>query len=78
MVEKWFGLIDSAQLVVMKELIEYETCHGIMWLGGEDQEIWLSYDRSGCKCEGQVWGFGAIDRLAMKLEQGLDAHGSRQ
>jgi len=28
---------------------------------GEDQETWLGYDGLGCKCEGQVEGFGATD-----------------
>ena len=26
---------------------------------------------TGCKCEGQVGGFGAMDRMAVKLEQDL-------
>jgi hypothetical protein len=32
----------------MKELIAYETCHGVMWLGGEDKETWLVYEGLGC------------------------------
>ena len=38
--------------------------------GGEDQDMtWL--DGPGCKREGQVEGFGAMDRVAVKLEQDL-------
>jgi hypothetical protein len=45
----------------MKELIAYETRHGVMWLGEEDQDMaWRRW--TGCKCEGKVGGFGAMDR----------------
>jgi hypothetical protein len=47
--------------MTIKELISYETRHGVMWLCGEDQETWLGYYGPGCKCEGQVRGFGAMD-----------------
>ena len=41
-----------------------------MWLGGEDQYKVL-HRWTGCKCEGQVGGFGPMDRVAVKLEQDL-------
>ena len=38
--------------------------------GGEDQDkTWL--DGPVAKCEGQVGGFGAMDRLTVKLDQDL-------
>jgi hypothetical protein len=56
---------------VMKELGACETWHGIMWLYGEDQETSFACDGPGCKCEGQVKDFGAMDRVTMKFEQGV-------
>ena len=38
--------------------------------GGEDQDkTWRRW--TGCKREGQVGGFGAMDRVAVKLKQDL-------
>jgi hypothetical protein len=39
-----------------------------MWLGGEDQETRLGYDGSGCSVKGKPRDFGAMDRVAVKLE----------
>jgi hypothetical protein len=52
---KWLGYI--AMLThVMKEVIAYETWHGVMWLDGEDQDkAWCRW--TSCKCEGKVGGF---------------------
>ena len=36
--------------------------------GGEGHDL---ARRTGCKREGQVGGFGAMDRMAVKLEQDL-------
>jgi hypothetical protein len=49
-----------------------------MWLYGEDQETCFGCDGAGCKCEGQVKDFGAMDRVAMKFEQGVGADEPRQ
>jgi len=46
----------------MKELIAYETWHGVVWLDGEDQDKALRW-WTGCKCEGQVGGFEATNRM---------------
>ena len=42
--EKWLVHVGSAQLVIIKELIAYETWHDVMWLGGEDQGVRLGYE----------------------------------
>ena len=48
----------------------HETWHGVMWLrwrrSRHDLAWWTDYKR-----EGQVGGFGAMDRVAVKLEQDL-------
>jgi hypothetical protein len=54
----------------MKELIAYETWHGVMWPRWQ-RSRWGLARRTGCKCEGQVGGFGAMDHEAVKLEQDL-------
>jgi hypothetical protein len=54
----------------MKELIAYETWHGVMWLRWRRSRWGLAWWTS-CKCEGQVRGFRAMDRGAVKLEQDL-------
>ena len=66
---RWLGFV--ARLThVMKELIAYETWHWVMWLrwrrSRQDLAWW-----TGCKSEGQVGGFRAMDRMAVKLEQDL-------
>ena len=63
---------DVAKLthVMMKELIANETWHCVMWSrwrrSRQDLAWWTR-----CKREGQVRGFGAMDRMAVKLEQDL-------
>ena len=34
--------------------------HGVMWLGGEDQEARLGYKVLGCKCKEQARGLGEL------------------
>ena len=55
---------------MMKELIAHETWYWVMWSRWrrlrQDLAWW-----TGCKREGQVGGFGAMDRVAVKLEQDL-------
>ena len=54
-----------------------KTRHGVMWLYGEDQEIWLGFDGPSGQCEGQVKGSCVRDRLAVKQEQGLGTDGHK-
>jgi hypothetical protein len=65
---RWLGFVVKLTHV-LKELIAYEW-HWVMWLrrrrSRQDLAWW-----TGCKREGQVGGFGAIDRVAVKLEQDL-------
>ena len=66
---KWLGFVVRLTHV-MKELIAYETWHWVMWLrwrrSRQDLAWW-----TGCKREGKVRGFGAMDRVVVKLEQDL-------
>ena len=66
---RWLGFV-ARFTHVMKGLVAYETWHGVMWLrwrrSRQDLAWW-----TGCKREGQVRGFGAMDHVAMKLEQDL-------
>jgi hypothetical protein len=55
----------------MKELVAYETQQDTMWLARQDQETWLGYVELGCQCGLQVEGLDVIDRVRVKLEQGL-------
>lgn len=64
-----------AQLVVMKSLLHTRHGIGVIWLGGEDQEIRISSKELGYLCEGQTGGSGAMDRVALKLEHGLNVDG---
>jgi hypothetical protein len=62
MVVKWLGCVAMLTFTYasMKELIAYDIWHGVMWLGGEDQDkAWLQW--TGCKCEGQVRVFKATN-----------------
>ena len=68
-------LCSKCSTSVLEELIAYEILHGVMWLGGEDQETWLGYNGPGCYWEGQVRGSGAVNHVAVKLEKGLGVDG---
>jgi hypothetical protein len=67
---KWLGNVVKLTQVMMKELIANETWHWVMWSrwrrSWHDLAWWAS-----CKSEGQVGGFGAMDRVAVKLKQDL-------
>jgi hypothetical protein len=69
---KWLGYV--AKLThVMEELNICDTWHGVMWLGGEDQdESWL--DELVARVKGKLEAsFEAINYVAWKLEQWLGA-----
>ena len=78
---KWLGDVTKLTHVMMKELIAHETWHWVMWSRWrrlrQDLAWW-----TGCKREGQVEGFGAMDHVAVKLEQDLapmdDGNGEEQ
>ena len=73
---KWLG--DVVKLThVMKELIAYESWHGIMWLRWRRSRQGLAWWTS-CKREGQVGGFRAMDHVVVKLEQRLGTDGPMQ
>ena len=66
---RWLGFV--ARLThVMKDLIAYETWHGVMWLRWRRSRQDLAR-QTGCKYEGQVRGFGAMDHMVVKLKQNL-------
>ena len=67
----WKWLRDVPKLThVMKELIAYETWHWVIWLKWRISRQDLAW-RTSCRREGQVGGFGAMDRMVVKLEQDL-------
>lgn len=53
MMKRCLGHVDSAQLVMMKELIAHEPWHGATWLDREDQETWLDYDNQIASVKGK-------------------------
>ena len=66
---KWLGFVVRLTHV-MKELIAYETWHGVKWLRWRRSRQDLSW-WTGSKREGQVEGFRVMDRVAVKLEQDM-------
>jgi hypothetical protein len=59
---KWLGDVAKLAHVMMEELTTRETWHWVMWSRSRRSRHDLAW-LTGCKCEGQVRGFEARDRM---------------